>query len=89
MIAITLDTDANGLKKVAFTYSTQETLETMGFVYSEYARIKTLDNPSESVSASNVKISGKLGGTSPVSITGKASTTRPGFNLFTITWSES
>ena len=89
LIAITLDTDANGQKKVAFTYSTQETLEIMGFVYSEYARIKGLDNASESVSASNVKISGRLGGTSPVSITGKASTARPGFNLFTITWSES
>ncbi|MEK4518328.1 hypothetical protein NSS64_23810 [Paenibacillus sp. FSL H8-0122] len=89
LIAITLDTDANGQKKVAFTYSTQETLEIMGFVYSEYARIKNLDNASESVSASNVKITGRLGGTSPVSITGKASTARPGFNLFTITWSES
>lgn len=89
LIAITLDTDANGQKKVAFTYSTQETLEIMGFVYSEYARIKGLGNASESVSASNVKISGRLGGTSPVSITGKASTARPGFNLFTITWSES
>ncbi|QUL55849.1 hypothetical protein KDC22_04685 [Paenibacillus tritici] len=89
LIAITLDTDAGGLKKSAFTYSTQETLETMGFVYSEYSRIKTLDNASESVSASNVRITGRLGGTSPVSITGKASTTRPGYNLFTITWSES
>lgn len=89
LISITLDTDADGLKKVAFTYSTEETLDIMGFVYSEYARIKKLENASESVSSSNVKISGRLGGTSPVSITGKASTARPGFNLFTITWSES
>lgn len=89
LIATTTDTDANGVKKVAFSYSTQETLDTMGFVYSEYVRIKRLDNASETVTASTVKITGRLGGTSPVSITGKASTARPGFNIFTVTWSES
>lgn len=89
LIATTLDTDAGGVKKVAFSYSTQETLEIMGFVYSEYVRIKGLDNPSESVSASNVQITGRLGGNGPLSITGKASTARPGYNIFTITWSES
>lgn len=89
LIATTVDTDANGVKKVAFTYSTQETLDTMGFVYSEYVKIKRLDNASETVTSSTVKITGRLGGTSPVSITGKASTARPGFNIFTITWSES
>ncbi|KAI7263092.1 hypothetical protein KC345_g9253 [Hortaea werneckii] len=89
LIATTIDTDNDGVKKVAFSYSTQETLDTMGFVYSEYVRIKRLDNASETVTASTVKITGRLGGTSPVSITGKASTARPGFNIFTITWSES
>ncbi|WP_238652684.1 hypothetical protein [Paenibacillus piscarius] len=89
LIATTVDTDAGGVKKAAFSYSTQETLEMMGFVYSEYVRIKGLDNPSESVSASNVRITGRLGGNSPLSITGKASTARPGYNIFTITWSES
>ncbi|WP_052770110.1 stalk domain-containing protein [Paenibacillus sp. IHB B 3415] len=89
LIATTLDTDANGVKKVAFSYSTEETLDMMGFVYSEYVRIKRLDNASETVTASTVKITGRLGGTSPVSITGKASTARPGFNIFTVTWSES
>lgn len=89
LIATTIDTDDGGVKKVAFSYSTQETLDTMGFVYSEYVRIKRLDNASETVTASTVKITGRLGGTSPVSITGKASTARPGFNIFTITWSES
>ncbi|MBW4084388.1 copper amine oxidase N-terminal domain-containing protein [Paenibacillus sp. S150] len=89
VIATTLDTAADGVKKAAFTYSTQESLETMGFVYSEYVRIKRLDNASQTVSATTVKITGRLGGTSPVSITGKASTARPGFNIFTITFSES
>ncbi|SEU00882.1 hypothetical protein [Paenibacillus sp. NFR01] len=89
VLTITVDTNANGVKKAAFSYSTQETLDTMGFVYSEYARIKRLDNASQSVSASSVKISGRLGGTSPVSIVGKPSTAKPGFNIFTITWSES
>ncbi|WNS41310.1 stalk domain-containing protein [Paenibacillus sp. MMS20-IR301] len=89
VIATTVDTDAGGVKKAAFTYSTQETLDTMGFVYSEYVKIKRLDNASETVTASTVKITGRLGGTSPVSITGKPSTARPGFNIFTITWSES
>ncbi|UQZ35016.1 hypothetical protein C2I18_16690 [Paenibacillus sp. PK3_47] len=89
VIATTLDTDANGVKKAAFSYSTQESLETMGFVYNEYARIKRLDNASQAVSSTTVKISGRLGGTSPVSITGKPSTARPGFNIFTVTWSES
>jgi hypothetical protein len=89
VIATTVDTDANGVKKSAFSYSTQESLETMGFVYSEYVRIKRLDNAAQTVTSSTVKISGRLGGTSPVSITGKASTARPGFNIFTITWSES
>lgn len=89
LIATTIDTDDGGVKKVAFSYSTQETLDTMGFVYSEYVRIKRLDNASETVTASTVKITGRLGGTSPLSITGKASTARPGFNIFTITWSES
>ncbi|MDF9842439.1 MULTISPECIES: hypothetical protein [unclassified Paenibacillus] len=89
IIATTLDTDSGGVKKAAFSYSTQESLETMGFVYSEYAKIKRLDNASQTVSATTVKITGRLGGTSPVSITGKPSTARPGFNIFTITWSES
>ncbi|CAM4482126.1 hypothetical protein [Paenibacillus typhae] len=89
IIATTLDTDADGVKKAAFSYSTQESLETMGFVYSEYAKIKRLDNASQTVLATTVKITGRLGGTSPVSITGKPSTARPGFNIFTITWSES
>ncbi|WP_051424672.1 hypothetical protein [Paenibacillus graminis] len=89
IIATTLDTDADGVKKAAFTYSTQEDLATMGFVYSEYVRIKRLENASQTVSASTVRISGKLGGTSPLSITGKASTARPGFNIFTVTFSES
>ncbi|MBY0012570.1 copper amine oxidase N-terminal domain-containing protein [Paenibacillus typhae] len=89
IISTTLDTDADGVKKAAFSYSTQESLETMGFVYSEYAKIKRLDNASQTVSATTVKITGRLGGTSPVSITGKPSTARPGFNIFTITWSES
>ncbi|WP_379154348.1 hypothetical protein [Paenibacillus sp. sgz5001063] len=89
LIATTLDTDADGVKKVAFTYSTQETLEMMGFVYGEYVRIKRLENASQTVSATTVRISGRLGGTSPLSITGKASTARPGFNIFTITFSES
>lgn len=89
VIVTTLDTNADGVKKVAFTYSTQETLDMMGFVYSEYVRIKRLDNASQTVSATTVKITGRLSGTSPLSITGKASTARPGFNIFTITWSES
>ncbi|MNE56471.1 hypothetical protein D3C80_1513790 [compost metagenome] len=89
IIATTLDTDADGVKKAAFSYSTQESLETMGFVYNEYVKIKRLDNASQTVSATTVKITGRLGGTSPVSITGKPSTARPGFNIFTITWSES
>jgi hypothetical protein len=89
LITTTIDTDANGVKKVAFSYSTQETLSMMGFVYSEYVRIKGLDNASETVTASTVNITGRLGGTSPVSITGKASTARPGFIIFTVTWSES
>jgi hypothetical protein len=89
IIATTVDTDADGVKKAAFSYSTQESLDTMGFVYSEYVRIKRLDNASQTVTSTAVKITGRLGGTSPVSITGKPSTARPGFNIFTITWSES
>lgn len=88
IINITLDTDTDGLKKVAFTYTTQETLDMMGFVYSEYARIKRLESGSQVVSATTVKISGLLGGTIPLSISGKASTAKPGYNHFTITWSE-
>ncbi|MNV98883.1 hypothetical protein D3C71_1941860 [compost metagenome] len=61
----------------------------MGFVYSEYVRIKRLENASQTVTSTTVKITGLLGGTSPVSITGKPSTARPGFTIFTITWSES
>ncbi|WP_150265303.1 hypothetical protein [Paenibacillus tepidiphilus] len=89
VIATTVDTDEGGVKKAAFSYSTQESLATMGFVYGEYARIKRLDNASQTVTATTVKITGRLGGTSPVSITGKPSTARPGYNIFTITWSES
>lgn len=89
IIATTLDSDADGVKKAAFSYSTQESLDTMGFVYSEYVRIKRLDNASQTVTSTTVRITGRLGGTSPVSITGKPSTARPGFNIFTITWSES
>ena len=89
VIATTVDTDADGVKKAAFSYSTQESLDTMGFVYSEYVRIKRLDNSAQTVTSTTVKITGRLGGTSPVSITGKPSTARPGFNIFTITWSES
>ncbi|ULO06716.1 hypothetical protein H1230_27625 [Paenibacillus sp. 19GGS1-52] len=89
VISTTLDTDIDGVKKVAFTYSTQETLDIMGFVYSEYVRIKKLDNSTQTITATTVKITGKLSGTSPLSITGKASTARPGYNNFTITWSES
>ncbi|WP_052087814.1 hypothetical protein [Paenibacillus wynnii] len=88
-IKITADSDATGVKKVAFTYTTEETLDIMGFVYSEYVRIKHLDSGSQTVTANTVKISGLLGGTSPVSITGQATTGKPGFNTFTITWSES
>ncbi|WP_151733186.1 hypothetical protein [Paenibacillus tengchongensis] len=89
VIATTVDTDEGGVKKAAFSYSTQESLTTMGFVYGEYARIKRLDNASQTVTATTVKITGRLGGTSPVSITGKPSTARPGYNIFTVTWSES
>lgn len=89
IIATTVDTDADGVKKAAFSYSTQESLDTMGFVYSEYVRIKRLENASQTVTSTTVKITGLLGGTSPVSITGKPSTARPGFTIFTITWSES
>ncbi|MNN88176.1 hypothetical protein D3C81_2058280 [compost metagenome] len=60
----------------------------MGFVYSEYARIKRMENASEAVTATAVKITGKLGGISPVSISGRASTAQPGYNVFTVTWSE-
>ncbi|WP_189026305.1 hypothetical protein [Paenibacillus albidus] len=88
LISTTVDTNSGGVQKVAFTYSSQETLETMGFVYSEYVRIKGLDNESQSITASSIKISGKLGGMSPLSITASPSATRPGFNNFTITWSE-
>ncbi|MNI85498.1 hypothetical protein D3C73_1424990 [compost metagenome] len=84
-----MDTEADGVKKAAFSYSTQESLDTMGFVYSEYVKIKRLDNASQTVTATSVTITGRLGGTSPLSITGKPSTARPGFNIFTITWSES
>ncbi|MDQ0193918.1 hypothetical protein [Paenibacillus wynnii] len=80
----TADSDATGVKKVAFTYTTQETLDIMGFVYSEYVRIKHLDSDSQTVTANTVKISGLLGGTSPVSITGQATTGKPGFNTFSI-----
>jgi hypothetical protein len=89
LITTTVDTDVGGVKKAAFTYSTQETLETMGFVYGEYVKIKRLDNASHTVTASTVKFTGRLGGISPLWITGKASATRPGFNNFTVTWSES
>ena len=89
IIKITTDSDASGVKKVAFTYTTQETLDIMGFVYSEYVRIKGLDNGTQTVTSNTVKIIGLLDGTSPLSIMGKAATDKPGWNTFTVTWSES
>ncbi|MEK4062725.1 MULTISPECIES: hypothetical protein [unclassified Paenibacillus] len=88
VVTTTLDTDSGGVMKASFTYMTQETLATMGFVYSEYARIKRSENASETVTATTVKITGKLGGISPVSISGRPSTAQPGYNVFTVTWSE-
>ncbi|ASA25986.1 hypothetical protein [Paenibacillus donghaensis] len=88
VIATTLDTEVDGLKKAAFSYSSQESLETMGFVYGEYARIKRLENASQVVSATTLNITGRLGGINPLSITGSVSTTRPGYYNYTVTWSE-
>lgn len=88
VVTTTIDTNSGGVMKSSFTYMTQESLSTMGFVYGEYARIKQLDNASQTVTATAVKITGKLGGTSPVSISGRASSAQPGYNFFTVSWSE-
>lgn len=88
VVTTTVDTNSGGVMKTSFTYMTQETLSIMGFVYSEYVRIKGLENSSQAVTSTAVKITGKLGGMSPVSISGRPSTAQPGYNFFTITWSE-
>ena len=88
-LKVTVDSEATGVKKVAFSYTTQETLDIMGFVYGEYVRIKRLDSGTQIITSTTVKISGLLGGTSPLSIVGQATPNKPGYNTFTVSWSES
>ncbi|BCG58647.1 hypothetical protein PUR_20720 [Paenibacillus sp. URB8-2] len=61
----------------------------MGMVYSEYVRIKSLGEGTQSVTSSSISIKGRLGGTSPLTIKGAASKTKKGYNEFTVSWSES
>lgn len=88
VLSKSIDSVADGIKKVTLVYSTQESLDTMGFVYKEYVRIKTIANSTQSLTAKSVLITGQLGGTSPISIKGGAASTKAGYNEFTIIWSE-
>ncbi|KAA8999780.1 hypothetical protein F4V43_15765 [Paenibacillus spiritus] len=87
-ITVSSDTDVGGVLQSKLVYLTQESLATMGMVYSEYGRIKGLGNATQMVTSSKVIVKGRLGGSSPLSVTGAPSAEKKGYNEFTITYSE-
>lgn len=75
-------------KKVVLTYTTKETLITVGTSYKDYYQTKNLTQNSQDVKEDGFNIVGREDGKYAVTITGTVSTSNKDLNEVTVVWGE-
>ncbi|WP_419891304.1 stalk domain-containing protein [Paenibacillus xylanexedens] len=75
-------------KKVVLTYTTKETLLTVGTSYKDYYQTKNLSQNSQDIQEDGFSIVGREDGKYAVTITGSVSATNKDLNEITVVWGE-
>lgn len=75
-------------KKVVLTYTTKETLLTVGTSYKDYYQTKSLSQNSQDIQEDGFSIVGREDGKYAVTITGSVSATNKDLNEITVVWGE-
>ncbi|WP_405171800.1 stalk domain-containing protein [Paenibacillus sp. FSL H8-0280] len=78
----------DGDKKVVLTYTTKETLLTVGESYKDYYQTKNLSQNTQDIQADSFSIVGREDGKYAVTITGSVSATNKDLNEITVVWGE-
>ncbi|SDD05679.1 Copper amine oxidase N-terminal domain-containing protein [Paenibacillus sp. CF095] len=78
----------DGDKKVVLTYTTKETLLTVGTSYKDYYQTKNLSQNTQDIQADGFSIVGRKDGKYAVTITGSVSATNKDLNEITVVWGE-
>jgi len=78
----------DGDKKVVLTYTTKETLLTVGTSYKDYYQTKNLSQNTQDIQADGFSIVGREDGKYSVTITGSVSATNKDLNEITVVWGE-
>lgn len=78
----------DGDKKVVLTYTTKETLLTVGKSYKDYYQTKNLSQNTQDIQADGFSIVGREDGKYAVTITGSVSATNKDLNEITVVWGE-
>ncbi|MBU5353489.1 stalk domain-containing protein [Paenibacillus silvae] len=78
----------DGNKKVSLTYTTKESLTTIGTDYKNYYQTKNLTQKSEDIQADEFSFIGREEGKYAVSITGNVSSENKDLNEITVIWGE-
>ncbi|MEK4272656.1 stalk domain-containing protein [Paenibacillus sp. FSL R7-0026] len=78
----------DGNKKVVLTYTTKETLLTVGTSYKDYYQTKNLSQNTQDIQADSFNIVGREDGKYAVTITGSVSATNKDLNEITVVWGE-
>ncbi|MGV2967677.1 stalk domain-containing protein [Paenibacillus sp. FSL L8-0435] len=75
-------------KKVVLTYTTKESLLTVGTSYKDYYQTKNLSQNTQDIQADGFSIVGREDGKYAVTITGSVSATNKDLNEITVVWGE-
>lgn len=78
----------DGNKKVVLTYTTKETLLTVGTSYKDYYQTKNLTQNTQDIQEDGFSIVGREDGKYAVTITGSVSATNKDLNEVTVVWGE-
>lgn len=78
----------DGNKKVVLTYTTKETLLTVGTSYKDYYQTKNLTQNTQDIQEDGFSIVGREDGKYAVTITGSVSATNKDLNEITVVWGE-
>ncbi|MET1171572.1 stalk domain-containing protein [Paenibacillus amylolyticus] len=78
----------DGDKKVVLTYTTKESLLTVGTSYKDYYQTKNLSQNTQDIQADSFNIVGREDGKYAVTITGSVSATNKDLNEITVVWGE-
>ncbi|PQP83058.1 hypothetical protein C0Q44_17095 [Paenibacillus sp. PCH8] len=83
-----IESTVDGNKKVVLTYTTKETLLTVGTSYKDYYQTKNLSQNTQDIQADGFSIVGREDGKYAVTITGSVSTSNKDLNEITVVWGE-